>query len=213
MSRAVARTDPSTINRTHSCTLIPVTSAAALCRMFGRSAESVAILQALAQPIPETWQLLDQQEANAAAGEVDLLLDEEIDDGAGFEAEDQSFAHELTGMQAFEPIADDESRIAQYALKPIPPVLSRELQTYLEYRTSVFQAKRASGAILSVSAEQDKRQLLRFYGWMRHADREPDGTSLHLALPNSSVRSISSPRRSDASVRALLRTFVLPMPA
>ena len=94
--------DPTTINRTHSFTIVPVATAAALARTFGRAPESLALLGALSQPIPEAWVLHQQQEANEQRGEVDLLLSEEMED-AGFEAEEVGFADELTTMAAFEP--------------------------------------------------------------------------------------------------------------
>ena len=46
------------------------------------------------------WELRAEHEANAAAGEVDLVLEEKLDD-ANFEAEETSFAQELMTMPAF----------------------------------------------------------------------------------------------------------------
>ena len=67
----------------------------------------MAWLRALSQPIPQAWELREEHEANAAAGEVDLVLDEKLDD-ANFEAEETSFAAELMTMPAFSADRDDE---------------------------------------------------------------------------------------------------------
>ena len=50
--------------------------------------ECYAWLRSLSQPIPQAWELRDQQEANDDAGHMDLALNEQLDD-AGFEAEDE----------------------------------------------------------------------------------------------------------------------------
>ena len=173
--------DPTTINRTHSFTLVPVATAAAVARTFGRAEESIVLLRALSQPVPEAWLLHAEQEQNEQRGEVDLQMGQEIED-AGFEAEELDFAEELTTMAAFEPVKEDEARMTQYTLAPIPTVLARELETFIAYRTSTFQAKRAGCAVVSLSAEGDKKALLRFFGWMKHIDRVPDGAFLHITL-------------------------------
>ena len=51
----------------------------ALCSVDGVAA-------ALSQPVPQAWELREEQETNDAAGEVDLLLNEKLDD-ANFEAD------------------------------------------------------------------------------------------------------------------------------
>ena len=92
--------DPCSLGRIRNCTIIPLAAAATVVRTFGRSAASMAWLRALSQPVPQAWELREEQEANDAAGEVDLLLNEKLDD-ANFEAEEMSFAQELTTMPDF----------------------------------------------------------------------------------------------------------------
>ena len=84
--------DPCSLGRVRSCTLLPIATVACICRCFGRSPASIALLRALAQPVPESWTLQEQQEALADEGEVDLLIDEQLEKAADFEAEDLSFA-------------------------------------------------------------------------------------------------------------------------
>ena len=58
--------------------------------------------------MPQAWELLEEQEANNAAGEVDYVLEERLDD-SNFEAEQMSFAQELTTMPDFSTDSDDDS--------------------------------------------------------------------------------------------------------
>ena len=48
---------------------------------------SCSFLRAFNQPVPESWELAEEQEANQAAGEVDYCLEEQLDE-MGFEARD-----------------------------------------------------------------------------------------------------------------------------
>ena len=93
--------DPSSLGRIRVCTLLPLATASALARAFGRSGAATAFLTAFSQPVPESWQLLEQQAANEAAGEEDLALNDKLDD-MNWEAEDVTFAQELTSMPTFQ---------------------------------------------------------------------------------------------------------------
>ena len=169
--------DPSSIGRIRNCTIIPLAAAATVVRTFGRSAASMAWLRALSQPIPHAWELREEQEANDAAGEVDLLLEDKLDD-ANFEAEEMSFAVELQTMPAFSSDKDDEERLKTYILQRVPPGLKGDLDAYLLYRTETFAARRAGGAVQSISAEADTTALLRFFGWMAATNRPVVGDSI-----------------------------------
>jgi hypothetical protein len=175
--------DPSSLGRIRVCTLLPLATASALARAFGRSAAATAFLTAFSQPVPESWQLLDQQAANEAAGEEDLVLNDKLDD-LNWEAEEMTFAQELTSMPTFQAVADDEQRMATYILRPhfISSTLKSELTAYLSFRTATFAARRQGGAVQSISAEADRTNLLRFYGYLERMDRIPDGELLALSI-------------------------------
>ena len=175
--------DPSSLGRIRVCTLLPLATASALARAFGRSAAATAFLTAFSQPVPESWQLLDQQAANEAAGNEDLLLNDKLDD-LNWEAEELSFAQELTSMPTFQAVADDEQRMATYILRPhlISSTLKSELNAYISFRTATFAARRQGGAVQSISAEADRTHLLRFYGYLERMDRIPDGELLALSI-------------------------------
>ena len=70
----------------------------------------MAWLRALSQPVPQAWELREEQEANDAAGQVDLLLNEQLDE-QNFEAEEMSFAEELLTMPAFSADQEDDARL------------------------------------------------------------------------------------------------------
>ena len=94
----------------------------------------MAWLRSLSQPVPHAWELREEQEANEAAGEVDLILNEQLDE-QNFEAEEMSFAQELLTMPAFSTDKEDEDRLKTYILQRVPPMLKSELDAYLLYRT------------------------------------------------------------------------------
>ena len=48
----------------------------------------------------------------------------------------------------------------------------------LLYRTETFAARRAGGAVQSISAEADQTALLRFFGWMAATNRPVVGDSI-----------------------------------
>ena len=103
--------DPSSLGRIRNCTILPLAAAATVVRTFGRSPASMAWLRALSQPMPQAWELQEEQEANVAAGEVDYVLEEKLDVDANFEAEEISFAQELTTMPEFSTDKDDDERL------------------------------------------------------------------------------------------------------
>jgi hypothetical protein len=175
--------DPCSLGRIRCCTILPLATAAAIARTFGRSDASMAFLRAFSQPVPEAWTLREEHEQNLANRELDLVLEEKLDD-LDFEAEELSFAEELTTMPAFTSDHDDEKRMKVYIMQRVPPILKSELDGYITYRTATFAARRQGGAVQSVSAEQDKTALLRFFGYLEKTRRLPEGAMLYLDFLN-----------------------------
>ena len=173
--------DPCSRNKIRSCVLIPLAAASAICRLYGRSEASMSFLRAVNQPIPQLWQMEAEAEANAANLESDLVLLDKIDDH-GYEAEEMSFAEELTMEAPFTPTVEDETKLKQYALSPVPSVLKGELDAYIRHRCAVFASKRSGAAVVSATAEHDTQSLLKFYGWMARFNKVPQGQLLLLAL-------------------------------
>ena len=77
-------------------------------------------MRAFAQPVPQSWELREEQEELHSQGEVDLLLNEQLQNDLGFEAEQKSFAEELTEMAHFAPDEEDEGRMRNYSLQRVP---------------------------------------------------------------------------------------------
>ena len=174
--------DPSSINRARSVTILPLATAAAVVRTFGSSPASLAFLRAFSQPVPRAWELEEQHAEATAAGEVDYVLEAELEDAHAFELDETTFGEELMQMAAFEVDRDDEGRMAQYALERPPASLLTELDGYIAYRTQALVARRSGGAVVSATAEGDKQSLLRFYGFLTRCHALPEGASLTLGL-------------------------------
>ena len=173
--------DPCSLGRVRSCTLLPIATVACICRSFGRSPASMALLRALSQPVPESWELEEQREA-LEDDEVDLVLEEALE-SQDFEAEETSFAEELlVDMQGFQLDKEDEAKMRNAVLERPSSLLVSELSGYITYRTQTFAARRAGGAVVSLTSEGDKQSLLRFYGWLHRANRTPDDAYLYLSL-------------------------------
>lgn len=170
--------DPSSLGRIRCCTVLPLAAASSVVRSFGRSGASMAFLRAVSQPVPHAWELREEQEANAADGVVDYVLEEQIEEQGDFETEDVSFAQELMTMPSFVSDSDDETRLKTYTLKRVPVLLAKELDTYLLHRTETFAARRQGGAVKSDTVEGDQKSLLRFFGWMAATHRPEVGGDL-----------------------------------
>ena len=173
--------DPSSLGRIRNCTILPIAAAATIVRSFGRSGAALAWLRAFNQPVPQAWELREEQEANEAANEMDLLLNDKIEE-LGFEAEEISFADELKTMAVFNTDKEDDDRLKTYILERVPSTLKSDLETYILHRTATFAARRQGGAVQSVSAEADRTALLRFFGYMDRLQRVPQDAELAINL-------------------------------
>lgn len=102
---------------------------ATIVRSFGRSGAALAWLRAFNQPVSQAWELREEQEANEAANEMDLLLNDKIEE-LGFEAEEISFADELKTMAVFNTDKEDDDRLKTYILERVPSTLKSDLEAY-----------------------------------------------------------------------------------
>ena len=108
------------------------------------------------------------------------LLDA-IDDH-GYEAEDITFAEELTTEAPFVPHSEDEGKLKQYRLHPVPSALQEQAKSYVKHRCATFSAKRSGAAVVSATAEHDIESLLKFFGWMGRYGKVPQGAFFELSL-------------------------------
>jgi len=163
--------DPSSLGRIRIYTIVPIPTAAAIMRTYGRSGVSLAWLRAFSQPIPRIWELQEQADIDEANNEFSYSLQEQLQTEGDFEAEDMSFADELTLMAPFVATIDDETRLTVYALSPVPVSLKRQLDEYMLYRTKTFAGHRTGGAVLSISVDHDIACALRFLGYLTKLGR------------------------------------------
>ena len=174
--------DPSSVGRIRSFTLLPVTTAAAVARSFGCSPTSLSFLRSLAQPVPQAWELQEQAEDDAANGEVDLVLQEQLESAQNLEIEEvESFTAELQQMAPFAASAEEEGRMKAYAMANPPAMLTSELKAYVSARTSVFDARRSGSAVVSTTVEGETQSILRFFGFLQRTNRVPDGAFLYVS--------------------------------
>ena len=149
-------------------TLIPLATAAAMARTFGHSANSMAFLAAFSQSVPRAWELQERREELAERQQVDLALEAELE-AAPAELEehmDKSFAEELLEMAAFTADREDEQSMKQYALKEPSVQLLEDFDTYVQYRTEAFEARRSGTSVVSATAQHDTQGVLRFFGFL-----------------------------------------------
>ena len=50
----------------------------AVCNHFGRCEKTVKLLRSMSHPLPRLWEALEEQEANRANMEVDIVLDDGV---------------------------------------------------------------------------------------------------------------------------------------
>ena len=162
---------------------------AAVCRLRGRSPATTAFLQACApNQLPQSWQLLQQQEEHEKEGEIDPLLDDAAADAEDADADVQlaSFAAELQAgtFSTYNPKVTDEQNARAYGLTAaqIPANLRSEATTYIAFKINPLEARRASTAVVEGSAQQDLNSFYRFFGWMKLKGKLPPNVHLSLEL-------------------------------
>ena len=135
--------------------------------------------------MPRRWQLEMEQEENEAAGEFDLLIQEELDNEECDEQADFDFATELLLTELpYEAVEADTAKITNSALSPVPPSITAELQEYESFRQSPFNRHREGGAVVSTTTESDKANTLRFLGFLKsHCEQATPSVKL-MASPH-----------------------------
>ena len=170
--------------RTRNVTLIPIASAAAICRTRGRSPVTIAFLRACApQQVPRSWQLQEQAEA-LEEDEADPVLDDDLAEAEDADA-DLPFADELQacGFASYNATAADETKAREYGLKgsEIPVNLGREADKYIAFKVAPLEARRASTAVAETTAQSDLNSYYRFLGFLKLKRLLPVDV-LHLSL-------------------------------
>jgi hypothetical protein len=170
--------------RTRNVTLIPVASAASICRTRGRSPTTIAFLRACApQEVPRSWELQEQAE-ELEEDEADPLLEDDLAEAEDADA-DVPFADEFRagGFASYNATAADETNAREYGLKAsdIPANLARETDKYIAFKVEPLEARRASTAVTEKTAQADLNAYYRFLGFLKLKRLLPADV-LHLSL-------------------------------
>ena len=170
--------------RTRNVTLLPVASAASICRIRGRSPTTIAFLRACApQELPRSWELQEQAE-ELEEDEADPVLEEDLAEAEDADA-DVAFADELQagGFASYNTTAADEANAREYGLKAsdIPANLARETDKYIAFKVAPLEARRASTAVVEKTAQADLNAYYRFLGFLKLKRLLPADV-LHLSL-------------------------------
>ena len=128
------------------------------------------LLIALDCEVPEQLLLEHQQEELEKDPEgplVDLLIEERLD-----ELREISIQAELCEYEPFQEDAEDEAKLANYALQPCRS-LELQLYAYHDWKTRAYAWDRDATAVVAVTAKSDVSSMLRFLGFL-----DLDGTTV-----------------------------------
>ena len=129
---------------------VPLPVAVSCAKSYGRSPQAIALLECFSAPLPRQWELLAEQEGNAAAGEVSLLLEDEL---AAEEEVEAPLAAELHYTHvAYVETAEEQATVARYKLDRVPPALEAQLQQYKDWRLQPLNFQRAGNAVVDTTA-------------------------------------------------------------
>ena len=119
-----------------------------------------------------------ESEANTANHERDLVLEDELESELCDELADVSLAHELL-LAELPYDADEDAKVSNTALAPIPASVAAELAQYEAHRMEPFNRHREGGQVVSTTVESDKGNALRFLGYLK-AHHEQSAPSVKL---------------------------------
>lgn len=138
---------------------VPLPVAVSCAKSYGRSPQAIALLECFSAPLPRQWELLAEQEGNAAAGEVSLLLEDEL---AAEEEVEAPLAAELHYTHvAYVETAEEQATVARYKLDRVPPALEAQLQQYKDWRLQPLNFQRAGNAVVDTTAYAPRAGPLR----------------------------------------------------
>ena len=165
-------------SRVRKASIVPLTVLCAALSEFGRCDATTAILTAV-NKMPKQWRLELEAEVNASRDEVDLVLQEELESEECDELAEMDLAHELVLCALpYDACEEDEKKVANSALHPVPPSVEKQLQEYESFRMAPFCRQRTGAQVVTTTVESDKSNALRFLGYLK----EHHGQAPRLAL-------------------------------
>ena len=158
--------DPESRNRLRKVSVVPVTIVAPSLVEFGRTDITSAVLISL-KKLPRAWRLAIEKEANDKVGDVDFVLNEELEqlDEECDEHAETTLIHELLlDFEAFAEIEDDNKKVSK--LSTISPALKKELEEWKSFRTSNLNRFRVGTKVVEVTHQHEHETVLRFFGYL-----------------------------------------------
>jgi hypothetical protein len=184
--------DSESRNRIRKVSVCPLTVVASALNEFGRTDATTALLTALNKvlhppaaaeqrpaiesvlasrggaQLPKKWRLEIEKEANDDAGDIDYVLNEELEQ---FQEEcdehaEITIAHEL--LCDFEPFAEidtDNQKVSK--LSTISAALKQELTDWKKFRTSNLNRLRIGSKVVEITHDHEVQTVLRFLGYVR----------------------------------------------
>ena len=178
-------------------TLVPVDVAVKAITVFGETARSAKLIEALGYDRPSEWDEAGEEEGEEEGGkQAEDDDDEEKEDDDDSEADHsgdrsdgeasiaateqfQCDEEEDDGEEADEGggggegwqqqggRAKKKTRVATYTLMDIPPALQRELDSFAEWRLKPINRDRDGVSVEAVTVAGNKADALRLLGWLK----------------------------------------------
>ena len=163
-------------------TLVPVAAIPVAMATLGQSAQSEALLGALGLPRPNTWTSdSDDEEEPGEHGDDE---DDSRDGGGGSSSNGGSGGAGVGGSSSESRSEDgadddcpsteeeDEPHVVGDELHRSPPIevsaaLERQLQAFVRFRTQSVNRQRKGRAVASITVQEDRRCILRFFAWLQ----------------------------------------------
>ena len=134
-------------SRVKQVTLIARNVAVTAALALGRGHRTEQFLRALRRPLPRQWELQNEIEAAAAAEEVDLAAEQELEEEVEWEA---PLAAELVHTAVRYEVTEAEEDIVKrnYKLSNVPRELQAQLDAYRDWRLAPLCYARSGNAVV-----------------------------------------------------------------
>ena len=175
---------PESRGRVQKAAIVPLTVLQPALKQFGRTDATVAILLACGK-LDKQWRMAIEDEANAAEGLVDLELKDALETEEMDEKAAMDLGHELlTQPLPYDAEPEDEAKVANTALAPVPALVTQQLREYAAWRTDEFNASRTAVQVVDTTVESDSSTALRFLGYLKQTEGQTHPSIKLFAHPN-----------------------------
>ena len=157
--------------RARKCNLIPLPVACMAIRTLGDGQRTRNFLSCFNQPTPRLWELRAEAEADRQRLEVDLALQDEIEEEEEVEA--PLHAELLHTTIPYIESEQDKAVAKRWKIETIPPALVKQLDAYRDWRLQPLNYLRCGNAVVDVTADGDRGNVLRFLAFCHHEHAVP----------------------------------------